>query len=158
VSARPPAGMPPAHAPHGTGNRRNRVILVIAAVLILLVGFEIGLRRVPPDAVEVSFAFAAQGHYVVLHEITDARTVTDLYTRVNDLPPTDVFAVDRCRPRRPDTLMYSFRFTRWGLPIETATLVAQGCSVWAVFRGFLPEVHDDRTGQTQVILSEAHVP
>ncbi len=54
--------------------------------------------------------------------------------------------------------MYSFRFTRWGLPIETATLVAQGCSVWAVFRGFLPEVHDDLTGQTQVILPEAQVP
>src|SRR5260221_3123222 len=157
MSARPPGGVPLAQAPHGTGNRRNRIILGIAAVLILFVGFELGLRRVSPDAVQVSSAFAAQGHYVDLREITDARTVADLYARINNLPPADVFAVNRCWPRSPETLTYSFRFTRSGLPIETATLVAQGCSMWAVFRGAFPEAHDDLTGQTQVILSEAQV-
>jgi hypothetical protein len=158
MSARPPGGVPLAHAPLGTGSRRTRVILGIAAVLLLLLGFEVGLRRVPPDAVEVSTAFAVQGHYFGTRAITHARTVADLYARINDLPPADVFAVNRCWPRSPETLMFSFRFTRWGLPIETATLVAQGCSVWAVFRGFLPEAHKDPTGQTQAILSEAHLP
>ena len=87
MSARPPAGMPPAHAPHGTGSRRNGAILVIAAVLLLLVGFEAGLRRVPPDAVQMSSAFAAQGHYVDLREITDARTVADRMPGSTTCPP-----------------------------------------------------------------------
>lgn len=158
MSARPPEGVLPAQAPHGTGSRRNRVILVIAAVLIILVGFEVALRRVPPDAVQVSTAFAAQGNYVPRREITDARTVADLYARINDLPPDSLFAVDSCPQPGPDTLMYSFRFTRWGLPVEVATLVEKNCSVWSLVRGGLPEVHNDPTGQTQVILSEAQVP
>ncbi len=157
-SAHPPGVTPPAPAWPVRRIRARQLILAGAALFILLVGFEVGIRQVSPDAVQVSTATAAQGYYFATREITDAHTVADLYTRINGLPSARPFAIlfPPCPTPSPDTLMYSFRFTRWGLPVEVATLVEQGCSVWEFIRGGIPGARNDPTGrQTQVILDEA---
>ncbi len=159
ASAHPPEGMSPVPARPVRRIRARRLILAGAVLLILLVGFEIGIRQVSPDAVQVSTATTAQGDYFATRAITDARIVADLFARVNGLPSAGLGAIlfPPCRlPPRPDALMYSFRFTRGSLPVEVATLVEQGCSVWEFIRGGIPGARNDPTGrQTQAILDEA---
>jgi hypothetical protein len=142
--------------------RRRRTLTLLGVgfvvVVLLFIGFEVGIRQVPPDTVLVNAATAIEGHTFATREITDARIVADLYTRINDLPPAGLFALYHCRPPGPNTVTYSFRFTRRGLLIEVAALPETGCSVWQDIRGGIPEAHNDPNGQTQVILSEAHLP
>ena len=155
---RPPVMMSP--APPWLSRRlwARRLILAGIALLMLLVGFEIGIRQVTPDAVQVSAYTVDGGPPFVTHEITDARTVADLYTRINSLPPVWYSAINRCPAPNSGTVYYHFNFTRSGVPIELDALPEKGCSVWDVLRGGIPVAHNDPEGQTQLILSEAQLP
>lgn len=159
--ARPSAGIPPAPPRPRRRRRARRLILAGVALLlllaILLVGFEIGIRQVSPDAVQAT-AYTLDGSPLATRHITDARTVADLYTRINNLPTVWYSAVDRCPPLQSSTGYYHVDFMRWGVLIEGAALVEKGCSVWDVVRGGIPIAHNDPNGQTQVILSEAQLP
>ena len=105
-SAQIPEGMPPEPVWPVWRIRARRRILADAALLVLLVGFEIGIRQVSPDAVQVGIASEAQGHVFATREITDARTVADLFARINGLPAVGWLAVYRCPLSRPDAVMY----------------------------------------------------
>ncbi len=155
---RPPVMMSP--APPWLSRRlwARRLILAGLALLMLLVGFEIGIRQVNPGAVRVSAYTVDGGPPFVTHEITDARTVADLYTRINSLPPVWYSAINRCPAPNSGTVYYHFNFTRSGVPIELDALPEKGCSVWDVLRGGIPVAHNDPEGQTQLILSEAQLP
>lgn len=158
MSTRPPAGIPPVPARTGRRIRARRFILAGLAFLILLAGFEIGIRQVSPDAVQVSAYTVDGGPPFATHDITDAHIVADLYTRINNLPIVWYSAIDRCPAPHGDTVYYHFDFTRLGILIDGAALVEKGCSVWDVVRGGIPIAHNDPDGQTQVILSEARLP
>lgn len=153
--------VPPASASHPKRIWRSRsvvrVALAVAAVLVLLVGFEVSIRLVPPDAVLVS-ASSSSGRTLATREIADARTVSDLYAGINDLPGAGLSADYNCVEPAPNALAISFRFTRWGLPVEGATLPGDGCGSWSVTRGGIPDSRYDPNGQTRAILSEAQLP
>jgi hypothetical protein len=131
------------------------LILVGVALLILLAGFEIGIRQVSPDAMQVRVCNRNGCPPVATRTITDAPTVADLYSRINGLPTVSYSAVDQCPKPKSNTVYYQFDFTRLGVLIEGAALVEKGCSVWDVVRGGIDVAHNDPDGQTQVILSEA---
>jgi cell division septal protein FtsQ len=76
----------PASARPRRRSRARRLILAGVALLILLVGFEIGIRQISPDAVQASAYTVDGGNAFATHHITDARIVADLYTRINNLP------------------------------------------------------------------------
>ncbi len=127
-------------------------VLVGAVVILLFVGFEVGAQVVAPDAVRVSVAAAADGHLLATRTITDARTVADLYARINRLPSAGPYPVYHCGLSGPDAVTFSLRFLRWGLPIEVAMLPV--CGGWEVSRGGIYDVRNDPDGQTRVILDE----
>ena len=156
--ARPSAGISPALARPRRRSRARRLILAGVAILILLASFEIGIRQVRPDAVQVTAYTVDQGDAFYSRYITDARTVADLYTRINNLPIVGYSAVDRCPAPQSNTVYYHIDFMRAGILIEGAALVQKGCSVWDVVRGGIPIAHSDPNGQTPVILSEAQLP
>jgi len=130
----------------------------VLALLILLSGFEIGIRQVSPDAVQVSAYTVDGGPPFATHDITDARIVADLYSRINDLPIVWYSSFDQCPEPDSNTVYYHVDFTRSGILIEGAALLEKGYSVWDVVRGGIPVAHNDPDGQTQVILSEARLP
>src|SRR5258708_26027649 len=72
MSTRPPAGIPPVPARTGRRIRARRFILAGLAFLILLAGFEIGIRQVSPDAVQVSAYTVDGGPPFAPHTSTDA--------------------------------------------------------------------------------------
>jgi hypothetical protein len=154
VDARPPGEVP---APL-LRFRARQLILAGAIVLILLAGFEVGIRQIAPDAAQVRAYTVDGGPPFATRDITDARTVADLYTRINALPIVWYSAFYRCPEPDSNTVYYQFDFTRLGILIDGAALVEKGCSVWDVVRGGIPVAHNDSDGQTQVILSEAHLP
>lgn len=156
--ARPPET--PATAAPGPNRRlwARRLIRASLVLLILLIGFEISIRQVTPDAVRVSAYTVDGGPPFFSREITDARTVADLYTRINNLPTVWYSAINRCPAPNSGTVYYHFDFTRSGIPVELDALPEKGCSVWDVVRGGIPVAHNDPDGQTQLILSEAHLP
>ena len=156
--ARPSAGIPPALARPRRRSRARRLILAGVALLILLAGFEIGIRQVSPDDVHVSAYTVDGGPPFFTRHITDARTIADLYTRINNLPIVGYSAFYRCPAPQSNTVYYHVDFMRAGVLIEGAALVEKGCSVWDVVRGGIPVAHNDPNGQTQVILSEAQLP
>ncbi|HEX9068102.1 MAG TPA: hypothetical protein VF807_04980 [Ktedonobacterales bacterium] len=162
LPAQPPEGTPPASTRPSRRIRARRWILTGAALLsllaILLAGFEIGIRQVSPDAVQVSLYIRDIRIPFATRDITDARTVADLYTRINNFPTVWYSAINRCPAPQSNTVLYHFDFTRSGVLIEAAGLVEKGCSVWDVVRGGIPIAHNDPDGQTQVILSEAGLP
>jgi hypothetical protein len=158
VDARPPRGMPPALPSPRLRFRARRLILAGAIIVILLAGFEVGIRQVAPDAVQARAYTVDNGLPFATRDITDARTVADLYTRINDLPAVWYSAINRCPAPHANTVFYQIDFTRSGVLIEGAALVEKGCSVWDVVRGGIPVAHNDPDGQTQVILSEAQLP
>ncbi len=154
----PPAAAPP---PKGIWRRRRRFILsAIGAGVLLLVGtFEAGIRLVPPDTVQVTeHAWAMYSIYEWAPpegpcprclRATDWVTlpiqgragvsVADLVARVNDLP-TQPWPPARSCIASPERGTYTITFTRWGLPVETATTYAQdSCSRWWLSRGGIPE-------------------
>ncbi len=155
---RPSEGISPALARPRRRSRARRLILAGVALVILLASFEIGIRQVSPDAVQVSAYTVDGGPPFATHDITDARIVADLYTRINDLPIVWYSAINRCPAPQSNTVYYHVDFTRAGVLIEGAALVEKGCSVWDVVRGGIPVAHNDPNGQTQVILSEAQLP
>ena len=158
MSTWPPAGIPPVPARTGRRIRARRLILAGVTLLILLAGFEIGIRQVLPDAVQASAYTVDGGPPFATRTITDARTVADLYTRINDLPTVSYLAFYQCPEPNSNTVYYHIDFMRWGILIEGAALLEKGCSVWDVVRGGIPVAHNDPEGQTQVILSEARLP
>ena len=165
MSTWPPAGIPPASARPRRRSRARRLILAGVALLILrhaflilLVGFEIGIRQVSPDAVQVRAYTVDGGPPFAVRTITDVRVVADLYTRINNLPTVWYSAFDSCPAYQSNSVYYQVDFTRWGVLIEGAALVEKGCSVWDVVRGGIPVAHNDPDGQTQIILSEARLP
>jgi hypothetical protein len=142
------------------------LILAGVAQLILLAilpaSFEVGIRQVPPDAVQARVCNVNTCSLVASSIITDAHTVADLYRRINGLPTVWYSAIDQCPSLQSDFaqshyVSYQFDFTRSGVLIEGAALVEKGCSVWDVVRGGIPVAHNDPGGQTQVILSEARL-
>jgi hypothetical protein len=86
MCALPPAGIPRVPARPRRRSWARRLILAGVALLILLTGFEIGIRQVAPDAVQVSAYTVDNGVPFATRHITDARIVADLYTRINALP------------------------------------------------------------------------
>jgi hypothetical protein len=143
--------------------RARQLILVGAALLILLAGFEVGIRQVSPDAVQARVCSVNGCPPVATRTITDARTVADLYSRINGLPTVWYSAFDQCpAPQsnfaQSNFVIYQIDFMRWGILIEGVALFGKGCSVWDVVRGGIPVAHNDPDGQTQVILSEARLP
>lgn len=158
VPARPPETIPPVAPQASRRIQARRLILAGLALLILLAGFEIGIRQVSPDAVQASAYTVDGGPPFATRHITDARSVADLYTRINNLPTVWYSAIDRCPTPQSNTVYYHVYFTRSGVLIEAAALVEKGCSVWDVVRGGIPVAHNDPDGQTQVILSEALLP
>jgi hypothetical protein len=121
------------------------------------VGSEVAIPRVPPDAVQVITSLATDGRPVATHWITDARTVADLYTRINRLPSA-AWTPFHCQLGLTGQLTVSLRFVRWGLPVEVATLPQDGC--WRVSHGGLadPFLRIDPHGETPTILNEALPP
>jgi hypothetical protein len=150
--------MPPAPASPRLRFRARRLILAGAIVLILLAGFEVGIRQVSPDAVQARAYTVDNGLPFATRDITDARTVADLYTPINDLPAVWYSAINRCLAPHANAVFYQIDFTRSGVLIEGVALVEAGCSVWDVVRGGIPVAHNAPDGQTAVILSEAHLP
>lgn len=160
LSARPSAEIPPALARPRRRSRARRLILAGLTLLILLAGFEIGIRQIAPDGAQVRAYTVDGGHPFAVRTITDARVVADLYNRINNLPTVWYSAINRCPAYQSNSVYvyYQVDFTRWGVLIEGAALVEKGCSVWDVVRGGIPVAHNDPDGQTQVILSEAGIP
>jgi hypothetical protein len=160
----------PASPPRGISNRRF-LIMVLPAVLLavvvlalfvqpVIVPAVIGLiPLVPPDAVQVSASAAPYGPTLDTHTIRDARTVADLYARLNRLPL--VRRPFGCVLAFPDPVAYMFRFTRRSVLVDVATSVAPGCSPrrWLVSRGGDSFLRVDWTGEaTRAILAEAQLP
>jgi hypothetical protein len=153
-----------APSPKGTSQKQIRrywlilygkAMLSWLLVVLLLVGFEVGIRHVSPDAVQISQSSAATGHTLASREITDARNVADFYARINSLPVAPPGATFHCPLFDPKTVtQYTVRFTRWGLPVEVATLTQFGCLYWYISSGGVPGVfiHLDPDGRTQPIL------
>lgn len=135
------------------------VITVLVLIYQPLAAYAV-LGLVPPDAVQVSAS--ADGRTLASHRMSDARTVADLYTRINRLPSA-LREPDGCGPGYPDQVIstYTFRFTRGGMLIEAATTQAiDGCvRGWELQRGGWGETHVDLTGTaTRAILAEARLP
>ncbi len=133
----------------------GKAMLSWLLVLLLLVGFEVGVRHVSPDAVQISQSSVATGHTLASREITDARTVADFYARINSLRVVPPGATFHCPLFDPKTVtQYAVRFARWGLPVEVATLTQFGCLFWYTSSGGVPGVfiHLDPDGRTQPIL------
>lgn len=129
-------------------------------VVLIFVGVEVGIRHVPPDAVQVSAYFVASGRTLSTREITDTRTVADYFARLNSLPSgITLLEVQGCPLRYLPTLVnYTARFTRWGLPIMVATLDNNQClPTWEFSSGGLPATwfpHSDPDGRMQPILQQ----
>jgi hypothetical protein len=133
-----------------------RVIAAVLAFVLVLTGFEVGVRVVPPDAMQVWAFAAASGHTLARASVTDARTSADLYALVNSTPTVPWTAnYSGCPPPSPDAVTFDVVFIRWSLPIEDATLPGiDGCGLWSVSQGGIPSTRTDSNGQTQAILSE----
>jgi hypothetical protein len=120
----------------------------------------VSIQVLPPDAVQVSTSASPElGDTWVTHQITDARTVADLYARLNALPAVQWRY--GCLLAPPDPVHYMFHFTRWGMPVEDAQLDGEGCYPrrWFVSRYGFQDLHMDLTGeQTKAMLAEAHLP
>ncbi len=136
------------------------VVVLALFVQPVIVPAVIGLvPPVPPDAVQVSASAAPYGPTLDTHTITDARTVADLYARLNRLPL--VRGPFGCVLALPDPVAYMFRFTRGSVIVEVARPVADGCSPrrWSVSRSGDSYLRIDFTGEaTRAILSEAQLP
>ena len=146
-----------------TRRRRTLTLLRVGVVVIVLLftGFEVGIRHVPPDAVQVSVSSVETGRLLGSREITDARTVADDYDQISDLPVSfeAEFGTYHCNQYDVHTLKtYTFRFTRWGLPVKVAT-VENICGLpllWLISSGGLPgEWSPHFDGRMQPILSQA---
>jgi hypothetical protein len=127
-------------------------LLGVGFVVLLLVGFEVGIRHVPPDGVQVTTTSSESGRTLSTQEITNARTVAEFYARLNSLPLDQRFVDPKTCPLRylPTLENYTVRFTRWGLPVVVATWDSLQCiPTWEFSSGGLPGAwfpHDDRNG------------
>jgi hypothetical protein len=136
----------------------KREFLWPLVVALLFVGFEVGIRHVPPDAVQVSVSYVESGRIYFSREITDARTVADGYARANALRAPSFAELNgtyTCALYDPHTVeQYTLRFTRWGLPVMVATDVNRCGSFWHTSSGFpgswFPSV--DSTGGMRTFL------
>jgi hypothetical protein len=137
---------------------RLRILAVTLVVLLVLTGLEVGIRVLPPDAVQVRASTAASEQTLAMARVTDNGTVADLYARINSLPTEQPLHPVSCTTppnQAVGAVTFEVVFMRWGLPIEDATLPGIGCGLWGVSQGGLPSVRDPN-GQTQAILSELH--
>ncbi|HEX9413891.1 MAG TPA: hypothetical protein VF916_10350 [Ktedonobacterales bacterium] len=119
----------------------GKAMLSWLLVLLLLVDFEVGIRHVPPDGVQVITTSAESGRTLSTQEITNARTVADFYARLNSLPLDQRFVDPNTCPLRylPTLESYTVRFTRWGLPVVVATWDSLQCiPIWEFSSGGLP--------------------
>jgi hypothetical protein len=114
------------------------MVLWLLAAALLFIGFEVGIRYVPPDAIQVSEFSVASGHLLRTREITDSHLVADFHDRLNSLPSaTGTF---HCPLYDPKTVTrYTVRFTRWRLPVEVATVTQFGCQFWSLGSGGFTE-------------------
>jgi hypothetical protein len=109
----------------------------VIGMLLLVVAFSVGIRLVPPDAVHISQSVEATGHILAQRTIADPRIVADYYARLNSMPATP--GPMTCPLRYNPVTTYTVTFTRWGLPIEGATLADVSCPFWWIIRGGVPE-------------------
>jgi hypothetical protein len=138
------------------------IVLCITALLLPLplqavAGRAVG--AVPPDAVRVSAAAYPYGPVLVERTISDPRVVRDLWVRLSGLPRLD--GRMGCALAPPDPIRYTFRFTRWGLPVTVAEPRADGCAPrrWSVSSSGGGYVRLDETGATtRALLAEAGLP
>jgi hypothetical protein len=131
--------------------------VVVPFYLPMLLFAVLGL--VPPGTVEVSAA--AHGQTFTSHRISDTRTVSDTYARINHLRSS--YRGINCGPSAdPPTYTYTFRFMRGTILIEVASTTATGecfSPSWEVARGGWQDLRLDFTGAaTQAILAEAQLP
>src|SRR5260370_34935121 len=70
--------------------RRRRTLsrtgVGFVVVILLSIGFEVGIHHVPPDAVQGTVSSAESGRILASRTITDARTLADYYGRANSPP------------------------------------------------------------------------
>jgi hypothetical protein len=149
--------LPNALKPTPAGRRRwgawLRTLAVTLAVLLVLTGVQVGVRVLPPDAVQVTASAAASGQTLARATVNDKGTVADWYARINSLPAIDLLYKCSGSPPVPHAVTVKLDFLRWGLPIEVATLAGNSCA-WDVSQGVIPSARDDPTGQTSAILFE----
>jgi hypothetical protein len=129
--------------------RRQGIVVLLAfslgaLVVMLFSGFEVGIRHVPPDAVQVSLSYIESGRVLLSRDITDAPTVAGAYAVAINLPAPDDLersAVFHCNLNDPGTLtQYTIRFTRQGMTILVVTR-ANVCGAswgWTLASGGLP--------------------
>lgn len=142
----PPAQMdaqqPDAPAPRTP--RRTKVslavLLVALVTLSLPIGIEVVIHTTAPDAVRVTATNQMNGQLLASREITAPPTVADLYKRINSLPSTfgEGFS---CPLSGPDVLQLTFRFSRQGIPLETAIHHGDGCEFWSLSSGGIQEMY-----------------
>ncbi len=147
--------------------RRRRTLsrtgVGFVVVILLSIGFEVGIHHVPPDAVQVTVSSVESGRILASRTITDARIVADYYSRVSSLPVSfeAEFGTYNCNLYDVHTLKtYTFRFTRLGLPVKVATVVniCGNPYLWLISSGGLPGAlspHIDPNGRAQPLLNQA---
>jgi hypothetical protein len=129
-----------------------RVIATVHAFVLLLTGFEVGVRVVPPDAMQVWAVDPVSGHTLAVASVTEGRSVAHLYALINSMHSESAFG-KTCSGGLPGPVTFDVVFIRWSLPVEDATQIAAGCG-WEVSQGGIPSFCTDTAGQTQAILSE----
>jgi hypothetical protein len=118
----------------------------------------VAVQLLQPDAVQVS-ASPDYGRTWVTRQITDPRTVADLYARLNGLHA--VWGRYACVLAPPDPVDRRFQFTRRGRDIEDAQLADNGCAPprWSVSHFGYQYMRIDPTGeQTKALLAEVQLP
>ena len=105
---------------------RRRFWLVVVAVLVLIVLFEVGIRHVPPDGMTVTYTCSACGApYVGTRAYSahaDQQAIEDWYTSFNDASVVSAWRLSGCTLTMDPS---SVVFTWHGIPVEAWTL--EGC-------------------------------
>jgi hypothetical protein len=130
-----------------------RATAVTLAIVLMLTSVEVGVRVLPPDAVQVRASDAASGQTLATATVTEAGTVSDWYARISGLPAISLLYTCSGGPPIRGAVTVELDFLRWGVPIEAATLPGYRCA-WDVSQGAIPSARDDPTGLSQAILSE----
>ena len=124
-----------------------RTLAAVFALVLVLIGVEVGVRVVPPDAMQVRAVAPESGQTIAMANVTDGRIVAHLYTLINSMHAESAFGVS-CSGGLPGPVLFDVVFIRWSLPVEDATQIPAGCG-WEVSQGGIPSVLTDPTGQTQ---------
>jgi hypothetical protein len=124
-----------------------RVIAAVLVFVLLLTGFEVGVRVVLPDSMQVRAVDPVSGQTLAVAKVTDGRIVAHLYALINSMH-SESGGGKTCSGGLPGPVTVDVVFIRWSLPIEDAIQIAAGCG-WEVSQGGIPSLLTDPTGQTQ---------